>query len=208
VLELGAGTGRVALELAAAGHDVVAVEHDGALLAALRTRARARAITVTALHADVTELAIARRFGLCVAPMQFVQLMAGTVQRLELLGTVKRHLEPDGLFAAAVVSELEPFSGAHGGAPSPEVARDGEEVYVSRATAVRVTGGIALLERERQIHRAGRTVVTERDVQSLRLIGRAQLEGEGASIGLRALPAREIPATADHAGSTVVMLAA
>ena len=42
MLDVGAGTGRVALELARAGHDVTALDLDAELLAALRERARAR----------------------------------------------------------------------------------------------------------------------------------------------------------------------
>ena len=39
VLDIGAGTGRVALELARAGHRVVALDHDPVLLAELAERA-------------------------------------------------------------------------------------------------------------------------------------------------------------------------
>src|SRR5262249_55065568 len=40
ILEVGAGTGRVALELSGAGHRVTALDHDPHLLCALRERAR------------------------------------------------------------------------------------------------------------------------------------------------------------------------
>ena len=42
VLDIGSGTGRVALDLAGRGHDVAAVDADSALIGALAERARGR----------------------------------------------------------------------------------------------------------------------------------------------------------------------
>lgn len=42
ILDVGAGTGRVALDLAAAGHEVLALDRCDALLSALRARERRR----------------------------------------------------------------------------------------------------------------------------------------------------------------------
>ena len=56
VLDLGAGTGRVALDLAARGHDVTALDSDAGLLAALAHRARERGLRVHASTADARAL--------------------------------------------------------------------------------------------------------------------------------------------------------
>lgn len=53
ILELGAGTGRVALHLASKGLDVTALDYDPALLAVLRYRAAHRGLTVKTICADV-----------------------------------------------------------------------------------------------------------------------------------------------------------
>ena len=49
VLDVGAGTGRIALDLARRGHEVVALDHDAALVAELARRAGE--LTVTAITA-------------------------------------------------------------------------------------------------------------------------------------------------------------
>jgi hypothetical protein len=75
--------------------------------------------------------------------------------------------------------------------------------YCSQAT--RVTAGVHTftIERERT---ASNGRAPERDVVELDRLSAAQLEREGAAVGLRAEPTRHIPATADHTGATVVVL--
>ena len=72
VLDIGAGTGRVTLELAASGVSVVALDVDGALLAALRHRARG--LPVETVVADARRFTLRQRFSLVLVPMQTLQL--------------------------------------------------------------------------------------------------------------------------------------
>ena len=60
VLDLGAGSGRVALHLAAAGHPVTAVDHDPELLVALERRAADRGLEVVTVCTDVRSLELDR----------------------------------------------------------------------------------------------------------------------------------------------------
>ena len=73
VLDLGCGTGRVAIDLATRGVPVVGLDHDPALLAALA--ARAKGLPVETVCADARAFDLGRRFGVVLAPMQTVQLL-------------------------------------------------------------------------------------------------------------------------------------
>src|SRR5215212_2421318 len=76
VLEIGCGTGRVALDLAEHGFDVAALDPVSALIRALEERARAGRVAVEAAVGDARTLNMRRRdFALVIAPMQVVQLM-------------------------------------------------------------------------------------------------------------------------------------
>jgi SAM-dependent methyltransferase len=75
VLDAGCGTGRVAIELAGHGIDVVGVDVDASMLA----EARRRAPTLSWVQADLTELALDRRFD--------VVLLAGNVPLFTPPGT-------------------------------------------------------------------------------------------------------------------------
>ncbi len=80
MLDLGAGIGRVTLDLAAAGHSVTAVDISPALLEELA--ARAGALPVRTVAGDIRELALDERdFDLCLVPMQTIQLLRGAAER-------------------------------------------------------------------------------------------------------------------------------
>ena len=61
VLDVGAGTGRVALRLADAGHAVTALDLDPELLAVLEARAAEAGSAVTTVAADAADFTLARR---------------------------------------------------------------------------------------------------------------------------------------------------
>lgn len=213
ILDVGAGTGRVALDLARAGHQVSALELDARLLDALRERAAG--MSVQALGGDARELELSRRdFGLCVVPMQTIQLLGGAADRAAFLKRARAHLRPGGLLACAIVVELEPFDCAAGDAgPSPETARKDGTLFLSRATRVRVSRRSIRIERERVLVAPGRPLEStspagERNVVELDRVSTKQLEREGIAAGLTPEPARTIESTDDHVGSVVVMLRA
>ena len=80
MLDVGAGTGRVALDLARRGHEVVALDRDAELLDALRERARA-ACRSTTVAADARDFASTGASRSMVVPMQTLQLLGGAEGR-------------------------------------------------------------------------------------------------------------------------------
>jgi SAM-dependent methyltransferase len=190
VLDVGAGTGRVALDLLRHGHDVTALDTDPELLAELDRRARGRIATVCA---DAQGFALDRSFASILVPMQTIQLLT---DRPAFLRAARAHLAPGGLLAAAIADALEEFEGP---LPPPDVRGR----FVSQPTGIHIAGGVARLERLRD---DGETVTT--DVIELHELDAAQLVAEAAAAGFTAEPPVRIAETADHVGSTVVVLRA
>ncbi len=103
VLELGCGTGRVALPLAAAGLDVTGVDSAEAMLSIARSKRQAAPALVrdrlTLLNGDMTQLDLGRRFGCVIVPFRsFQQLLTADLQR-KALHVIRRHLQPAGRLA-------------------------------------------------------------------------------------------------------------
>jgi SAM-dependent methyltransferase len=205
VLDVGAGTGRVALHLAGRGHAVVALDRSPTLLAALRERADG--LPIETVEADARSFDLGeRRFGLILVPMQTVQLLGGSDGRAAFLRCAAAALAPRGLVAIAIADALEAFDEAHDIPPVPDIREIDGIVYASRPVAVRDERDGATIHRVREtVDTAGNRTV-EDDVIHLDHVDAPGLEAEGAAAGLRPRRARRIPQTDDYVGSTVVML--
>ncbi len=213
VLDVGAGTGRVTLDLARHGHRVSAVDLDAELLGALRERAGD--LPVETVQADGRAFELDRRdFGLCVVPMQTVQLLGGESGRIAFMRCARAHLRQGGLLACAIVIEFDAFDSGSGDLPpSPEIVRLDGAHYVSRATRVHVSRRSIRIERQRSILEAGAAASSaqansEHNVVDLDRLDCADLEREGRAAGLVPAGVRTIPATEEHVASEVVMLRA
>jgi SAM-dependent methyltransferase len=205
ILEIGAGTGRVALDLARRGHEIVALDLDSELLEELRRRADG--LELRTVMADARDFALGRRFALVLAPMQTVQLLGGPAGRAGFLGCAREHLLGDGRIAVAIADTIDTYEIVEDGSgPLPDVLERDGAVYFSQPTAVRADAEGFVLERRRE--RVGlngeRTVAKDR----IRLdrLSADDLENEARAAGLRVAGRRLIDATDDHVGSTVVML--
>jgi SAM-dependent methyltransferase len=207
ILDVGAGTGRVALHLSRNGHDVTALDQDPELLGALRERALLEDLTVPVVEADAAALpAFEPPFALIVMPMQTIQLLPGQGARASFLAGARRCLAPGGLLALAIAEELESFDDDPAMLPPPDVAqRDGWRFF-SHPIAIRDRGSAVELERLRQSVAPDGTVSTDGDVTALERLSAAELEAEGEAAGLRAEPRMEVASTRVHVGSTVVVL--
>jgi SAM-dependent methyltransferase len=213
ILDVGAGSGRVTLDLAQAGHRLSALDSDGELLDALR--GRARGIPLETIQADARSFELERHdYALCLIPMQTIQLLGGPARRAEFLHRAHAHLRPGGLLACAIVTELEPFdSELEGSGPSPETVRIGEVRYTSRALSVRLDEHHIRIERERTILLGPGTAgaqlpSTERNVIELDRLSVTDLRGEGLEVGFKEAGLRLVEETKEHVGSSVVVFRA
>ncbi len=213
VLDVGAGSGRVALDLAARGHRVTALDRDAELLGALRERAAHSSVETVCADARTFDLDRSD-FAVCIAPMQTVQLLGGAAGRLAFLRRARAHLRPGGLLACAIVTDIESFDCAAGDlGPSPETVRIDGIDYVSQATRVHVGRRGVSIERERSVLAAARPrsaaqPARERDVVQLDRLSASRLHSEGRQAGLTAAGTRSIPGTEEHVGSEVVVFRA
>ncbi|WP_354702210.1 hypothetical protein DSM112329_02565 [Paraconexibacter sp. AEG42_29] len=209
VLDVGAGTGRVALHLAARGAQVTALDLHEPLLAELRRRARGLDLVVPTLAADARTFdAGEARFDTILIPMQTLQLLGGESARAAFLAAARRHLNPGGIVAAALADALEAFDEDHSEPPLPDMREVGGVVYCSRPVAVREHERTVSIERIREtVDTAGRRTVSG-DILHLDRVTAAQFTAEGAALGFTALPPRQIPQTDEYVGSSVAMLRA
>ena len=204
VLDVGAGTGRVTLDLARAGHSVTALDREPELLEVLR--GRAAGLPVQTALANATGFSLQRRFGLVLVPMQTIQLLG---ERAGLLVAAHRQLAPGGLLAVAITTALEDFDGlAEESLPHPDVGSLDGWRFASQPTVVHTLPSATRIERVRRAVSPAGSVSVQDDAIELAHLSVEQLEAEGRAAGFASEPARRIASTADHVGAEVVMLRA
>ena len=206
VLDVGAGTGRVTLELAGRGVEVVALDVDEALLAALECRAGE--LPVETLIADAREFRVEERFALIVVPMQTLQLFGGRAGRSAFLRTALEHLKPGGLLAAAIADAMDCFDEEHVMPPPPDAREILGALYSSQLLTVEDDHGRAAIHRRRKIVGPDDRRETGDVVLLLDRLSARDLAEEGRAIGFIVEPNHEIPETEQFLGSTVVVLRA
>jgi SAM-dependent methyltransferase len=205
VVDVGAGTGRVSLDLARRGVPVVAVDREAELLTALRERAGD--LPVEAVVADARELDLGdRRFPLIIVPMQTLQLLGGERGRRGFLERAYAHLVPGGLLAAALADALDGFDDEHTEMPLPDMRDVDGTFYFSQVIGVRAWPEATRIERVRQtVDREGRRT-SEGDIIDLDRVDAGEVAEEAAALGFTALGTRTIPQTDEYVGSEVVLL--
>jgi SAM-dependent methyltransferase len=206
VLDVGAGTGRVSLDLAAGGAEVVALDMEAALLAALAHRARG--MPVETVVGDARRFALDRRFSLIVVPMQTLQLLGGPDGRAAFLRRALAHLAPGGLLACAVADPLDSFDEVHVLPPPPADRWVGDVCYRSRLLAVTGAGGRAAIHRRREILGPNERRHSEDVLIHLDRVSAGDVAAEAAALGFVVAPPREVVETERYLGSTVAMFRA
>jgi SAM-dependent methyltransferase len=205
ILDVGAGTGRVTLDLAARGHEVIALDADADLLAALRERAGG--LPVRTVQADARAFELDRPVAQVIVPMQTLQLLGGAEGRAAFLACAARHLRPGGLLAAALADALDGVADeALTERPMPDIREVAGTVYASHPIGVRRDGDGVVIERLRETVDLAGQRTAEGDEIRLDELDVATVIAEAAPLGLAGRPALAVPPTDDYVGSEVVVL--
>jgi SAM-dependent methyltransferase len=107
VIEIGGGTGRIAIPLALAGHRVIAVDRSGPMLERLRERAAAAGVAdlIEPVEADLRALPELPAADRLIAPFRVLMHLADDDERAAFLRAAHGLLRPEGILAFDV---LEP----------------------------------------------------------------------------------------------------
>ena len=217
VLELGCGTGRVALHLARRGHRVYGLDRDPELLDVLAERAADSFRTrvgrksdapdggvVEPVCADAREFQLPEPVALALAPTHLLQLIPTAAGRGECLRSVAAALRPGGLFAATIIEEMPEADDAP--PPLPDVREVDGWVYSSLAVEAAVGPGEIVVRRLRHAVSPEGELSEEPNEVRIATFSAASLEADAEAAGLRPAGRREIPETELHVGSTAVLL--
>ena len=206
VLDVGAGTGRVTLELAAQGMEVVALDVSESLLTALKCRAGD--LPVDTVVADARSVRLDRRFSLIVVPMQTLQLFGGREGRTAFFGTALAHLTRGGILAAALADAMDCFDDEHDIPPPPQAREILGARYTSQLLGVIDDRGRAAIHRYRQVVRAPDRSEGIDVVVHLDRVSADEAASEAHQVGFIVEPHLAIPETGQYLGSSVVVLRA
>jgi SAM-dependent methyltransferase len=205
LLDIGCGTGRVALDLAGRGHEVTGLDSDAELVRELASRARERGLRVDTVTADARSFSLGRRYAIAIAPMQVFQLLGGPDGRRAALERAREHLEPGGVIAVALADPFEAVPPADALPPVPDVREQDGWVLSSQPVAVRPENGAVAIDRLRQLVSPAGELSEELFTIRLDTVSADELEAEAERAGLTPAGRRPVPSTPDHVGSTVVL---
>lgn len=107
VLELGVGSGRVAIPLAESAYEVVGIDASASMLERARQRLAGTRLgkgRLDLVAADMTAFALDRRFGLVFVAADTFQHLLTTKEQAACVSCVARHLAPGGVFAMSARS--------------------------------------------------------------------------------------------------------
>jgi SAM-dependent methyltransferase len=115
VVELGVGTGRIAIPIAADGIEVVGVDSSEGMLAVARERAEEAGVGIDLRYGDLRDPPVEGPVPLVLAPFRSLLHMETEADRLAALRAVHGLLEPDGRFVFDVFSPgREDIAETHG----------------------------------------------------------------------------------------------
>jgi len=101
ILELGVGSGRVAVPLAKDGHEVIGIDRSAAMLKRAEQNARRSRVNVRLVEADMRSFSLDSAFALIIIPFNTF-LMLSADDRWACLARCREHLTPTGRLAVDV----------------------------------------------------------------------------------------------------------
>lgn len=202
ILDLGCGTGRVAIHLARRGHGVTGLDIDPLLVATFI--GRARELPARAVVGDARDFELGAEFGLVLAPMQLLQLFSDPEERRCCLDCIAVHLAGGGLAAFAIVESMPAV--VDGPPPLPDTREVDGWVYSSLPIEALVDNGTIRVRRLRQTVSPTGELEEELHEVGLRELDATALESEARQAGLRPAGRHTVSPTTEHVGSTVVLL--
>lgn len=139
ILELGCGTGRVAIPLAQDGHEVVGLDRSQAMLERAERHARREGVSLRLVEGDIRSFSFSESFALIAIPFNTF-LMLTPDERWACLARAREHLTATGLLAVDCFQpDPELIAGLDGGVREewtrhdPESGRDVTKFASSRA---------------------------------------------------------------------------
>jgi len=204
IMELGCGAGRVTLHLAQRQvYLVIGLDWDADLVASVWERSGK--LPGDAELADVRSFEFATKFSLVIAPMQLIQLLGSSQERLDCLRCVFASMLPGAWAAFAIVEEMPIFPPGSTAPPLPDVRQIEGWIYSSLPLEPIAREGSILIRRLRQTVDPDGNMSDELNEIELAVLSAETLEREGQAVGLRPAGRRRIPPTEAHVGSTVVL---
>ena len=177
VVEWGAGTGRLAIPLAAAGHDVAAVEVSEAMV----ERGRKKGGGVRWIHSDMRSVELGRRYGLAVCAFNSFLCLLSVEDALAFLRNAREHLEPGGLLGIEVSAfSPEELAEVPGGPElRHDLTREAPRVRLDRFSISRYDPASQLLKMRLfyELYDAAGNLENRRAHElTIRVVGRGELE--------------------------------
>jgi hypothetical protein len=211
VLELGAGAGRVALELASRGHRVLTLERDATLAEGLERAAEEQRLDISVFVGDLDspdDLQHLEQARLAIGPLHVIQLVDPGI-RPALLGRLGELLAPGATLTLTLVDEATLLNT---GTAAPRILPDMKEldgwVYSSEPLWVQVGDQTLTVRRLRErVDPGGRMDRSVHD-DVLHRLSPERLEDEAVSAGLTRAGRRRITYGPNEADSVVVFLEA
>lgn len=210
VMELGAGSGRVSMHLAARGAQVIAVERDPELAAALEDRAGQQGRSVRVIAADVRDLTgitLEPAPALVLAPLHLIQQL-DPAHRPSLLRALSNQLAEGGRFAATVVDEdsflTEGVSEA--AQAEPDLREVDRWVYSSEPLWVQVDETTLTVRRLRQVVAPDGELTRRVEDELLHRISPEKLELDAEQAGFEPLERHPILSGPREADSIAVVV--